>query len=427
MLIVNIHERLLPCHINSAAFLIDNFAKKNSSLWPSNLWPRESFDSPLQVGAKGAHGGTQYVVDSYKPGRHVKFKFIKPKGYLGFHQFELIESGESNTLIRHRVEFKAKLIGYLLWNHLIKWVHNALIEDAFDCAEIAIQSPPKVPHKWPKRVHFFRHLLGGYRLMIDGFRVLTKSKAKDIRLNQDYLRINPLCKVIIGFKNYTTHKTRSQYISFSPVHQPQMSGILLDLSSGSVSGDMSARWQENLVNQLIEYGLLVELVSIKQRLKNFFRNPLNENRLKIILYKNKSYLVTSFVFMAFNSQLPKQYIRETVTLPYWTPSFANQVFKILKEGLSRENLALLPFKIEKKLINHGVLIPEQDYPTQDRFFHTEALLDSALLEYIPQAYQLSNLDNQDLELNKQVFFFENLPQFIVNRFYDVNGNVKMTH
>lgn len=418
MLIVNIHERLLPCPLNSAAFLIDDFAKNSASLWPSLLWPRELFDRPLQVGALGAHGGTQYVVDSYEPGRHVKFKFIKPKGYLGYHRFDLVDSGDTNTLIRHTVEFDAKRITFLIWHCITRWVHDALIEDAFDCAEEAIHSPPKQPNQWPKRVYFFRHLLGASRLVINGYKAILNIDNKNDRFNNEYLLLNPLCNVIIGFRNYTTHCTRSRYISFSPVKQPQMSQILLDLSAGKVSGDMSDKWPDELVKQLVDYGLFVEIVSTRQRVKNFLRNPLNENRLKILKYQKKSYLVTSFIFMAFNSQLPKQYIRETVILPSWTKALSKHVFHLLRHGALKENLALLPIKIMRKLTKHGVLIPQQDYPTLDSFFYQEAQLNKSLLDWIPLGKQPGAQKCRDLQLNQQVYFLKDVPPYFADRVYD---------
>jgi hypothetical protein len=417
MLIVNTHERLLPCPIKSAAFLIDDFAKKSASLWPSQLWPREPFDRSLQRGAIGSHGGIQYVVDSYDPGRQVKFTFIEPKGYLGYHQFCLVENGD-NTLIRHRVEFKTSLISFLTWRYIIQWVHDALIEDAFDSAQDAIGSPPKKPNQWAKRVYFFRHLLGATRLIINGGRTMLNTHNKSKIASNEHLIVNPIGNMIIGFRNYTTHSTRSRYISFSPIKQLPMSKLLLELALTKVSPEMSEKWPEALFNQLVDYGLFVELVTTKQRLKNCLRNPLNENRLKIIKYKNKDYLVTSFIFMAFNSQLPKQYIRETVVLPSWSKAFSKQVFQLVEQGTSKENLAQLPMKGIKKLLKHGVLIFKQDYPTQDSFFVQEAQLNTDLLKYIPQDKQIVAEKHPRFMLNRRVYFIANLPEDFADRIYD---------
>lgn len=419
MLIVNIHERSLSCSIHEAAFLIDDFAKKEASLWPSLLWPREPFDGPLQVGAQGAHGGTQYFVESYKPGRQVKFKFTKPKDYIGYHQFELVESSDVRTLIRHTVELNLSLLSFLKWRCFIKWVHDALIEDAFDCAQEAIASPPDRPHQWPKRVYLIRHLLGGSRLIFDGCKSILGFNTKKEHPNNENLLLNPMCNVIIGFRNYTTHSTRSRYISFSPTKQPEMSQLLLDLSAGNVSGDVACKCPENLVSQLVDYGLFVELVSKRQRIKNILKNPLNENRFTVLKFKHKRYLVTSFIFMAFTSQLPKQYIRETVILPSWVLGFSKRVFQLVQQGLTKESVALLPAKMVRKLLKHGVLIAKQDYPTLDGFFGKEAQLDSALLEYIPNDRRFFATKDQVLALNQQVYFIKDMPQNFVSRVYDM--------
>lgn len=418
MLIVNIHERSLACSIHEAAFLIDDFATINASLWPGHLWPREPFDGPLQIGAKGEHGGTQYLVDSYEPGRSVKFKFIAPKNYLGYHQFELLDSGETTTLIRHTVELNVPLLSFLKWRCFIQWVHDALIEDAFDCAQEALDFPPAQRHQWPKRVYLIRHLLGGTRLLLDGCKSMLRFNTGNKTVNRDNLRLNPICNVIIGFRNYTTHSTRSRYISFSPTKQPQMSQLLLDLSMGKVSGDMACQWPEPLVNQLIDYGLFVELESFAQRIKSAFKNLLNENRFKVFHYKDKPYVVTSFIFMAFNSQLPKQYIRETVVLPSWVSGFSKQVFQLIQQGVTKSNIASLPATRVQKLVKHGVLIATQDYPTLDTFFGKEARLDRTLLDYIPKDRQLRLIRNQEFKLNQQVYFIRDIPEAFASRIYD---------
>ena len=101
---------------------------------------------------------------------------------------------------------------------------------------------------------------------------------------------NPICHVIMGFKSYKTHATRSKYISFSINEQPAMCQILLDLSVQSLSSERINNWPERLFQELVNYGLFLPAGRIKDRIKNFFNNILNENRRSLICYKGTNWL-----------------------------------------------------------------------------------------------------------------------------------------
>ena len=91
MKVLNIHERELKADYEQAAKLIDSLSSGDDLIWPNQCWPRMKFDRPLSVGAKGGHGPIGYVVEAYKPGQSIKFCFTSPKGFNGFHKFDVVK------------------------------------------------------------------------------------------------------------------------------------------------------------------------------------------------------------------------------------------------------------------------------------------------------------------------------------------------
>jgi len=90
MKVLNIHERELEADYEQVAKLIDSLSSEDDLLWPNQCWPRMKFDRPLSVGAKGGHGPVGYVVEAYKPGESIKFRFTSPKGFNGLVTFKSV-------------------------------------------------------------------------------------------------------------------------------------------------------------------------------------------------------------------------------------------------------------------------------------------------------------------------------------------------
>lgn len=168
--IVDIRSRQIVGTLEQASFLLQGFADDSPILWPINLWPRDKFDSPLQVGAIGGHGATKYVVVSYDPKKELVFKFISPKGYIGMHGFTLETisiQGKQGVIITHVTKLLLKRYHLTMWYLAIKWVHEALIEDCFNNAELYLTGKIIKKTQWKWRVYFWRHILGGTRLIFD--------------------------------------------------------------------------------------------------------------------------------------------------------------------------------------------------------------------------------------------------------------------
>lgn len=136
MRVINIHERELDVSAATAGDLIDRLASDRDVLWPVEQWPPMKFDRPLGVGAVGGHGPIRYVVDAYEAGRNINFRFTKPRGFRGGHRFEINELSPDRVILRHTIEMRTAWSANLSWFVVIRPLHNALMEDALDRAEV---------------------------------------------------------------------------------------------------------------------------------------------------------------------------------------------------------------------------------------------------------------------------------------------------
>ncbi len=158
MSVVNIHERALNASTTEVGKLIDDLASAGDKLWPRDRWPVMKFDRPLGVGAVGGHGPIRYTVESYKPGSHIQFRFTEPKGFLGSHRFEVEMAENGKTMLRHLIEMQVQGMARLIWPLAICPLHDALLEDALDRAEIYAGGQP-AERGWSLWVKFLRRVM----------------------------------------------------------------------------------------------------------------------------------------------------------------------------------------------------------------------------------------------------------------------------
>ena len=158
MRVVNVHERVLHAPADQIGSLIDSLASADDRLWPHDRWPAMRFDRPLGVGASGGHGPIGYVVESYAPGRGVRFRFTKPKSFVGTHRFEVEPMDAATTKLRHVIEMRTVGLARLTWAVAIRPLHNALLEDLLDRAEgYAGRQPPT--REWSRWVQLLRWVM----------------------------------------------------------------------------------------------------------------------------------------------------------------------------------------------------------------------------------------------------------------------------
>jgi len=171
MEITNVHERTIDAPLEAAGPLVDGLAGPSDRLWPSDRWPAQRFDRPLSVGATGGHGPIRYVVDAYEPGRHVSYGFLPVTGLRGRHWLDVVSDGGGGVRFRHVVRAHAGPLGFLWWSLVVRWLHDALIEDAFDRAERELTGRVVDPARWSLWVRALRGVAQAF-----GGRRTAKSK-----------------------------------------------------------------------------------------------------------------------------------------------------------------------------------------------------------------------------------------------------------
>jgi len=155
MKILNIHKRIISQPKKKIVELLKTLSSENDKIWPNEKWPKMKFESGIRVGAKGGHGPIRYSVEKYNINKIIQFKFSKPIGFNGIHKFEIQELSTAQTEIKHTIDMDVKGKGLLTWFLAIRYLHNALIEDAFDKIENNL-SYGKKTRKWNFWTKFLR-------------------------------------------------------------------------------------------------------------------------------------------------------------------------------------------------------------------------------------------------------------------------------
>jgi len=160
MYVLNVHEREFQFPAQRVGELMDSLASRQDLLWPRDMWPRMEFDRPLLVGATGGHGPIRYRVVEYRPGNYVRFRFLEPSGFDGYHAFQIIEVSPMKTLLRHTLEMNTHGLALISWPFVFGPLHDALIEDLLARAEASLHKEPRVL-RWSLWVRLLRWLLSG--------------------------------------------------------------------------------------------------------------------------------------------------------------------------------------------------------------------------------------------------------------------------
>ncbi len=169
MRILNVHERAFPATPEAAGALLESLAGPADRLWPgapSGRWPPMRLDRGLAPGSRGGHGPIRYRVVEHVPGRQVRFAFEQEqlsRGLFGHHWLQ-VEARPGGTAIRHVIDGEARGAGGLLrWHLLSRPLHDALLEDALDRAELALTGQVSRPARWSPYVRLAMRLLGAVR------------------------------------------------------------------------------------------------------------------------------------------------------------------------------------------------------------------------------------------------------------------------
>ena len=152
------HRRKINQPKEDLGRLLKSLATIDDKIWPYEKWPAIRFQDGLQIGLNGGHGRIRYTVVAFKEGEHATFEFTKPDGFIGTHAFSIQGLSENTTEIIHEIKMRTSTLkATFFWLTILKWLHDALIEDAFDKLENHF-SPEKKETKYSIWVTFLRHL-----------------------------------------------------------------------------------------------------------------------------------------------------------------------------------------------------------------------------------------------------------------------------
>lgn len=136
MNVINIHKRLIQQPEEEVVRLFQTLTTSEDEIWPKQKWPDMRFKNGLHVGSRGGHGIVRYTIIEFTEGRHIKFQFTKPDGFNGTHALSIRSISKNSTEICHQITMKTTTLkATLLWSFIVRWLHDALIEEAFDNVE----------------------------------------------------------------------------------------------------------------------------------------------------------------------------------------------------------------------------------------------------------------------------------------------------
>jgi len=102
-------------------------------------------DGPPAVGTAGGHGSLRYRVTTYEPGRKIVFTLDPGQDLSGWHGFEVVARGPDRAVLRHVVAGRARGGMRLLWPCVVRPVHDGILEQILDRAELALGTGPERP------------------------------------------------------------------------------------------------------------------------------------------------------------------------------------------------------------------------------------------------------------------------------------------
>ncbi len=155
-MIHNVHERRLQAMPEQVGTLLDSLAGPGDRLWPAPPWPPLRLDGPLAAGSDGGHGPIGYAVETYVPGVAVVFRFAPSSGLDGTHALTVHPAGAGASVLRHEIDARTHGVMVLLWPLMVRWLHDALLEDLLDRAETAVSGAPSRPARWTPWVRLLR-------------------------------------------------------------------------------------------------------------------------------------------------------------------------------------------------------------------------------------------------------------------------------
>ncbi len=154
-MIRNVHQRRLAAGPYKVWGLLATMSSPDDRLWPHG-WPPVRLDGPLAVGARGGHGPVHYDVVAMNETSGLVLRFREPTGLVGHHSFHVVPDGEAGAVLRHELVARPQARMWLLWPLVMRWLHDAVVEELLDRAELGTGTVPAQPYQRSRWVRTLR-------------------------------------------------------------------------------------------------------------------------------------------------------------------------------------------------------------------------------------------------------------------------------
>lgn len=156
----NVHSRQVDAPAARIGALIDRLSSRDDPVWPAPAWPPLRLDQGLTVGAAGGHGPIRYHVEHVEPGRRVRFRFAPDVPFSGTHELVVESIDAARSRVTHVLEATPTGWSRVTLPLVIRWLHDALIEDLLDNVELAATGRAERPARWSAWVRLLRRAAG---------------------------------------------------------------------------------------------------------------------------------------------------------------------------------------------------------------------------------------------------------------------------
>lgn len=153
----NVHERRIAAPAGVVGDALDRLGGPDDVLWPGDRWWPMILDQRLGVGADGGHSEIRYRVVDHAPGRRVRFEIHSVPGITGYHEFTVTEA-DDGVLLRHDLQCELTGVMRLVGPTFVEPLHDAVLEDLLDNAELTATGRVRRPARWSPWVRVLRLL-----------------------------------------------------------------------------------------------------------------------------------------------------------------------------------------------------------------------------------------------------------------------------
>ncbi|OLT41978.1 hypothetical protein BJF86_03020 [Serinicoccus sp. CNJ-927] len=151
-----VHQRRIAAPAARIGPLLDRLGGPDDPLWPAPAWVPMRLDRRLAVGSQGGHGEVRYHVVEHEPGERVRFRFEPEVGLDGWHELRIEPAGAGWCVVTHEIQARPRGVVRLLWPAAVRWMHDAVVEDLLDNAELIGTGEVCRPARWAPHVRLLR-------------------------------------------------------------------------------------------------------------------------------------------------------------------------------------------------------------------------------------------------------------------------------